>query len=323
MSATADHLLDRRRLRRSLTLWRVLAVLLAIAALAGLGYAFGGGRNLVGVGPEHIARITISGFISGSRNTLQLIDRVADAKNVSAVILSIDSPGGSASGAEGLYDSLRRLAEKKPMVAVVNGMAASGGYIAALGADRILTRQTAFVGSIGVLIQFPNVSKLLNSIGVNVEEIKSSPLKAAPNGLEPTSPEARKAMEAVIADSYAWFKNLVKTRRSLDDSAAAVVSDGRVFTGHQAVELKLADAIGGEKEAVDWLVANRNVKKDLSIRDWRPQSDSSRFDLWTLAAFGARLFGQEGAASALERTALTQDLMNGYGLMAIWLPVKE
>ena len=162
-----------------------------------------------------------------------------------------------------------RLKAKKPLVVVVEGLAASGGYITAIAADHIVAQQSSLVGSIGVLFQFPNFSELLKTVGVKVEEVKSSPLKAAPNGFEPTSPEARDALDALVKDSYAWFKGLVKERRGMDDAQLEKVADGRVFTGRQAVDLKLIDQLGDEKTAVAWLVAQKNVKKDLPVRDYK------------------------------------------------------
>ena len=121
------------------------------------------------------------------------------------------------------------------MVVVVDGLAASGGYIAAMASDRIVAQQSAIVGSIGVLFQFPNVTELLKTIGVQVETIKSSPLKAAPNGYEPTSPEARAAVESLVKDSYDWFRNLVRDRRHLDPAQLERVADGRVrFTARKS-----------------------------------------------------------------------------------------
>ena len=149
------------------------------------------------------------------------------------MIVHIDSPGGTTAGSEQLFDSLSRLREKKPMVVVVDSLAASGGYITALAGDHIVAQQTSLVGSIGVLFQFPNFTDLLDKIGVKVEAIKSTPLKAAPNGFEPTSPEARAAIKSIIKDSYAWFKGLVQDRRHMSDAELAAVDDGRVFTGHQ------------------------------------------------------------------------------------------
>src|SRR5436189_4750610 len=131
---------------------------------------------------------------------------------------------------------------KKPIVVVLECLAASGGYITASAADHIVARQGSLVGSIGVLFQFPNFTDLMKTVGIKVEEIKSSPLKAAPNGFEPTSPEARAAIDALVKDSYAWFRGLVKERRGMDDAQIEKVADGRVSTGRQAVELKLIDA---------------------------------------------------------------------------------
>ena len=162
-----------------------------------------------------------------------------------------------------------RLKAKKPLVVVVEGLAASGGYITAIAADHIVARQSSLVGSIGVLFQFPNFTELLKTVGVKVEEVKSSPLKAAPNGFEPTSPEARAALDALVKDSYAWFRGLVKERRGMDDALLEKVADGRVFTGRQAVELKLVDQLGDEKAAVAWLVAEKKVKSDLPVRDYK------------------------------------------------------
>ena len=145
------------------------------------------------------------------------------------------------------------------MVVVVDGLAASGAYIAAISADHIIAQDTSLVGSIGVLFQFPNFTQVLKTIGIQVEEIKSSPLKAAPNGFEPTSPAARAAIEAIIVNSYAWFKGLVKDRRQMTDAQLAGVDDGRVFTGRQGVGLKLVDELGNEKTALAWLSKEKHV----------------------------------------------------------------
>ena len=211
-----------------------LAVLIAIAAVLGVATMFrGSSTSLVQASGPQISRVTIRGIIRGDEDRLKALESLANSRATRAVIVHIDSPGGTTVGSEELHDALRRVANKKPMVVVVDGMAASGGYIAAMAADHILTQKTSLVGSIGVLFQVPNVSHLLETIGVKVEEIKSSPLKAAPNGLEPTSPEARAAIESLVRDSYAWFKDMVKERRKLEGEALDRVSDGRVFTGRQ------------------------------------------------------------------------------------------
>lgn len=322
MSSDADLLADRRNLRRKLTLWRVLAGLGVVVAIVIGGLAWRGDVSVGGSGP-HIARITISGFISGDRRTLDLIKSVEESRTVSAVVLNVNSPGGTTSGAEALHIALRDLAAKKPMVTVVGGLAASGGYIAALSTDHIVARETSLVGSIGVLFQFPNVSQLLNTVGVKVEEVKSSPLKAAPNGFEPTSPEARAALQSVVDDNYRWFKQMVHDRRRLDDAQVEKAADGRVFSGRQSVAMKLVDELGGEREAIAWLEKEKGVAKDLKVRDWRPKSSNSGLNLWSLAEISARLAGLDGVAASIARAAQEPVGLRLDEPLALWQPVAE
>src|SRR5580700_2744291 len=270
MSLDTEHIVDRRRLRRKLTFWRVLTVLIAIIAVVGVAVvARRSDGSLAQPLTPQISRVTIQGIIRGDHERTEALDNLARSRNTRAVIVHIDSPGGTTTGSEELHQALRRVAAQKPTVVVVDGMAASGGYMAAMAADHIVTQSSSLVGSIGVLFQFPNLTDLLGKVGVKVEEIKSSPLKAAPNGLEPTTPEARAAIESLVRDSYAWFKDMVKERRKLDGEALDRVTDGRVFTGRQAIELKLADEIGREQEAIDWLAKTSNIDPKTPVRDWR------------------------------------------------------
>jgi protease-4 len=230
----------------------------------------------------------------------------------------IESPGGTTTGAERLYGELRRVAEKKPVVAVVGTMAASGGYIAAMSADRIMARGNSLVGSIGVLFQYPNFASLLDKVGVKMEAVKSSPLKAAPSGYEPTSPEARAALNALVVDSYDWFKDMVKERRGMTDAELAAVTDGRVFTGRQGLPLKLVDAIGGEREAIEWLEKEKGVARKLPVRDWKKGRSIERLGLLGASGEIARFLGLNGLADALQRGATAQEAQLLDGLLAIW-----
>lgn len=290
MSSSADYLLDRRRLSRQVTTWRAVAFGVAALAVLGLGWRFAGASGEV----AHIAKLRISGVITGDAATLDALRDIGKSR-ASAVILDIDSPGGGTTGSEEIYEAIRRVAANKPTVAVVGSLGASGAYIAAIATDRIFVRQTTLIGSIGVLAQYPNVSGLLDKLGVKYESIKSSPLKAAPNGFEPTSEAAHDAIAAVIADSFAWFKGLVRERRGMSEDELARVDDGRVFTGRQSLPLKLADALGGDQEATDWLVANKNVAKDLSVRDYTP---GSRLGGWRLTSLAEAAFGGVWSAAA-------------------------
>src|SRR5437762_7024651 len=268
MSLDSDVIVDRRRIRRKLTFWRVAAALVAIAAIVTVGLLAAPGARSTLTSSGSIARVNIDGLIRSDRERVEALERL-EKSSAAAVIVHINSPGGTTAGSEQLFDALTRLKAKKPMVVVVEGLAASGGYIAALASDHIIAQQSSLVGSIGVLFQFPNVTDLMRTIGVRVEEIKSSPLKAAPNGFEPTSPEARAAIEAIVMDSYAWFRAMVKERRNMDDALLQRVADGRVFTGRQGVELKLVDQLGNEKEALAWLAREKNVDAKLPVRDYQ------------------------------------------------------
>jgi protease IV len=322
MSLDADLIVDRRRMRRKLTFWRVIAIgviVLAVASVAALGSNRAG---FTGVRP-YIARVTIEGLIRGDRDRVQAIDRLARSSLARAVIVHVDSPGGTTAGSEQLYDSLTRLRDKKPVVIVVDSLAASGAYITALAGDHIVAQQTSLVGSIGVLFQYPNFAELLDKIGVKVEGVKSSPLKASPNGFEPTSPEAKAALESIIKDSYAWFKGLVQDRRHLSDSELQTVSDGRVFTGHQAIGLKLVDELGDERAALAWLAKEKNVDAKLPVRDYELRGRFS--DLPFLHASVVALLDATGLSALARRLGdwgmiAEVDRFNLDGLLALWHP---
>jgi protease-4 len=311
-TSAADYLVDRRRLRRQLGFWRIVAFVAAALAIVVVGARFSRATGFAG-GP-HIARLTVTGFIAGNDETLRLIRAARDSSAVAAALVRIDSPGGGTEGSEEIYDELRQLAAKKPVAAVVGGMAASGAYIAALGADRIFARGNSIVGSVGVLVEYPNVSGLMDKVGVKLESIKSSPLKAAPNGLEPTSDEARAAMAALVADSFDWFKALVKDRRALSDEELAKVDDGRVFTGRQGLALKLVDALGDEHDAIAWLEKDRGVAKNLPVRDYKPGTGWTGWKLSSLAAAAADFVGLTSLAEALRY----EDRPPVDGLVSLW-----
>ena len=322
MSLDADLIVDRRRLRRKLTFWRVVAIGLIVLAIAGAALLGSNRTGLTGVRP-YIARVTIEGLIRDDRDRVQALDRLAKSKTARAVIVHVDSPGGTTAGSEQLFDSLSQLREKKPLVIVVDSLAASGGYITAIAGDHIIAQQTSLVGSIGVLFQFPNVTDLLDKIGVKVELIKSTPLKAAPDGYEPTSPEARAAINAIIQDSYGWFKKLVQDRRHLTDDQLAAIDDGRVFTGHQGIDNKLIDELGDERAALAWLAKEKNVDAKLPVRDYELHSRFSDLPfLHAAAVAGLNAIGLSGLARELGNldTVAAMDGINLDGLLALWHP---
>lgn len=325
MSLDSDIIVDRRRIRRKLTFWRVMAALIAIAAIAGFALIATPGARGSFATAGSIARVQIDGLIRSDSDRTRALERLENSQ-VAAVIVHVNSPGGTTAGSEQLYDSLTRLKAKKPLVVVVEGLAASGGYITAIASDHIIAQQSSLVGSIGVLFQFPNVSELLKTVGVRVEEVKSTPLKAAPNGFEPTSPEARAALDALVKDSYAWFKELVKQRRGMDDTQLEKVADGRVFTGRQAIDLKLIDQLGDEKTAVTWLEEQKGVKKGLSVRDYKlePRFGDLPF-LKTAAAVTLEALGFGSIAHQIAQTGVVQavDRLGLDGMLALWQPAAS
>jgi protease IV len=317
MSLETDLLVDRRRLRRKLSVWRVVAFLAVVAALVAAAVA-AGGKGALQKRADHIARIKVSGFVGDQTANLKLFDDIADS-GAKAVLVEIDSPGGATTGGEALYKGLRKLSEKKPTVAVIDNLGASAAYLAALGTDRILSRRTSLVGSIGVLVEYPNISQLMDKLGVKLEAIKSSPLKAVPNGFEPTSPEAFAAMASIVNDTYGWFKGLVEERRKLDDKTLATVTDGRIFTGQQALDLKLIDGLGDDKDAIAWLETTKSVPKDLPVRDWEKPSEGSSFGLARAVVAGlASSLGLGQLAGAIVSAPAPDAALDG--LVSVWHP---
>jgi protease-4 len=321
MTIDAEAIADRRRLRRKLSFWRVVGILALIVAVGIAGYV---AANRFGVteGQAHVARISVNGFIAGNQRLADLMERVGKSSSVSGVVVSINSPGGTTTGSEELFRNIRALSAKKPLVAFVDGTAASGGYITAIAADHIVARETSLVGSIGVLFQYPDLSGLMDHVGVKVQEVKSAPLKAEPSPFKPTSPEARAALESVVKDTYEWFKRIVRERRGMSDSELAAASTGQIFSGHQGLPMKLVDAVGGERDAVMWLERQKGLRKDLPIRDWKPRSDRD-FSLFAWAATGADLFGLENIGEAFRRAAAGAEAAQLDGLLAVWHPSEK
>jgi protease-4 len=310
MISEAELIVDRRKLKRRVTFWRILAVLLAIATIAALLWSQGW------TGGDQIARVRIDGLITGDQKTMDLLKRVEDEDRVKAVILRIDSPGGTTAGSEAVYDAVRQISAKKPVVAVMDTMAASGGYITALAADHIVARGNTITGSIGVIFSMPEFSKLLATVGVTMEELKSGDLKAEPSPYKPMSEKARAASMELVMDGFAWFKGLVAERRQLPMPTVDVLSDGRVYTGRQAVANKLIDALGDEATAVAWMEKDRGVAPKLPVRDWKPESEGGGLGLGFAAAdIVLKSLGLKGFQEAAQRAQLD-------GLLVLWHPAQ-
>lgn len=295
----ADRIVDRRRLKRRLTVWRLIAIAALVAAVVAV---VGKASDLSH--KNHVARLEVEGFIFEDRWRDKALRDLAKDDSVKALVVSIDSPGGSVVGGETLYNSLRAVSGKKPVVAVVRGLGASAAYMAALGCERVFARAGSLTGSIGVIMQTADMTELLGKIGVKPETIKSGPLKAQPNPLETMTPEAREVAKQVVLDFHHLFMEMVGERRRMTAEQVLPLADGRVFTGRQALENGLVDALGGETEARTWLKETHGVSEDLPIRD----VDIERDQPWERVLSGAI-----GKALFSERVRLD-------GLVSVWHP---
>lgn len=290
MSLDSDIVIDRRRLRRKVSFWRIVCFLIAVVGV-GTVFLLSTGIGDLSKSQQHIARLSIDGAILDNRERLEMIAKMAESDSVKGVIVAINSPGGTTTGGEGLYVALRDLAEKKPVVASIGTIGASAGYMTAIAADHVVARYNSLTGSIGVLFQFGNAKGLLDKLGLQMDAVKSSPLKAEPNFYEPATSGAKAVLESLVADSYDWFVGLVADRRGFTVAEAAALANGQVYSGHQAKENKLVDAIGGEDEAIRWLEQEKNVPKGLEVIDWKLSEETE---------FG--MLAQSGINTALPAT---------------------
>ena len=290
MPLDADLLVDRRRLKRRLSLWRGLAVL----GLAGLVLALLlRGEDRLGLFPAgaHVARLEVEGFIGDDRRVQEALERIRRDDTVRALIVAIDSPGGSVSGGEALHGALRRVAERKPVVAVMGGTAASAGYMAALPAARVFAREATVTGSIGVVMQSVDASELAARLGVRVEALPSGAFKDQPNPFRPLTEDGRAELMRVVRDLHEQFVAMVAAGRDMPVERVRELADGRIFTGREAVRLGLVDAIGGEVEARAWLAETRAVPAELpartiEIRGLAERTFGAALDAVLRAAFG-------------------------------------
>lgn len=306
----AELIVDRRQLKSRLLRWRIAAVIAILAALGSFLWTGGDFKKY----STHIARVRIDGLITGDQATLNLLDEIAKSKKVAAVIVRIDSPGGTTAGSEAIYEHIRKIARDKPVVAVMDTVAASGGYITAIAAEHIVARGNTITGSIGVIFSFPEISKLLDTLGIKMEEIKSGELKAEPSPYKPVSDRVRQVSNEMVQESFGWFTGLVAERRNLSLERVKVLADGRVYTGRQAATAKLIDALGGEEVALEWLQTKKNVPQDLEIVDWvNPVGVDPTGLGFSVTNAVIRILGFEGLKRQVESARLD-------GLLVLWHP---
>ncbi|MCV9962415.1 signal peptide peptidase SppA [Pararhizobium sp. BT-229] len=307
---------DRRQLRRKLGFWRLVSI--ALVLLAGVAaYIYASAGQTGAFGRPHIARVNISGIIQDDRELLERLNRIAETDAVKALVVTISSPGGTTYGGEVLFKAIRKVAAKKPVVSDVRTLAASAGYMIALAGDRIVAGETSITGSIGVLFQYPQIKTLMDKIGVSLEEIKSAPLKAEPSPFHPASDDAKAVIQAMIDDSFNWFVDLVADRRKMPRDEALKIADGRIFTGRQALKLKLVDELGGEDEIRAFL-DGRKVSKSLDVVEWKAPGSSLPFGLGSAAAAWLKSLGYDAFPSLGSLEKLGREKLFLDGLVSVW-----
>jgi len=317
VSLDPDVIIDRRRIKRRLSLWRFVAVVSVIAAAIAAVQVFSD-SGIPFARKSHIAAIDITGLITGKRKRVEMLREIKESKAAKALIVRIDSPGGSTAGSEIIYEELAQIAAEKPVVAVMKSVAASGGYLIAMAAEHVIARGNTITGSIGVYVQWARVDEALASLGIEVDQIKSGPLKAEPDLFGVTSPLARSVTRKMIQDSQDWFVSLVADNRPINITRVHVLADGRVYTGRQALEAELIDEIGGEREARAWLVANKGLSEDLKIEEWKIESSSSLPVGVKIVSSAAALLGIPiDTQFGLESVVSSQRLD---GLLSLWHP---
>lgn len=305
MPPVSDLLIDRKRIKAQLVGWRSLALVLIFGAIA----FFASGITPGPIGKprkSYIAHVTIEGIMTDDPDFIAMLKDLRDDKNVKAVIVSLDSPGGTTVGGEEIFIQLRGIAQQKPVVGVMHTLCASACYMASLATDHVVARAGTLTGSIGVLLQSVEMSGLAEKIGIKPITVKSGPYKDVPGLAEPFTEDERKVVSEIVIDAYDRFVAMIVEGRKLDEATVRRIADGRVYTGNQALKLKLIDGLGGEEEVVAWLAQNRKIDPDLDIVDVEPHKEYQSLIDKLSQSMGISIFGR--SSKGLD------------GLVSIWHP---
>jgi protease-4 len=282
------------------TFWRVTTIIIAVVLVATAIGRFSGATSR-----SYIARLDVEKLIVNDSDRLKALDAIIGDSNVKALLVTINSPGGTVVGGEALYHALVRAGDKFPVVAVMGDLATSAGYMIAVASDHIVAREGTITGSIGVLFQTAEITDLLGKLGISVEAIKSGPLKAEPSPFKKLTPVVRQATQTLVDDMFDMFVGMVASKRNLTPLKVRSLADGRVFTGRMALKEGLIDAIGGEREALQWLTEKKGLDENLPIRKLKIKRD---VEDWF-----------EHLSSLARKTVLSERLTLD-GLVSVWHP---
>jgi len=262
----------------------------------------------------YIANYNISGLLISADDIIEDLEELKSNNEVNSIIISVDSPGGTTVSAEEIYLKLKEVSLVKPTAIVMRNIATSGAYLLSLGGDVIFSRENTITGSIGVLLQWARVDEALSKLGIEVNEVKSGKLKAEPDFFGEIDEEAQKVTKEIIDETFEWFIRIVKVERNLNPSEINTISDGRIFTGRQAIELNLVDEIGDKNDAKIWLVKNKEIDSNSVIIDYGKSKKPSFIEL-SLANI-MDYFNISTPYTGRIRSNLS--LVNNGGLQSVW-----
>jgi protease IV len=218
----------------------VLAVLSTARGGQGLGL---GGR---------IAVIDIDGVVTDDAEYLRHLRRFRDNASVRGYLVTINSPGGIVAPSQSLYQELRRIRaeDEVPVIAAIGGVGASGGYYIALAADSIFALPGSITGSIGVIMEIPDASELMDKVGVRVQTVMSAEHKDVGSPFRPLGPGDRAILDTLVLDVYGQFVDVVAQERGIERGEVERLADGRILSGRQALDARLIDRLGNREDAL-------------------------------------------------------------------------
>ena len=227
---------------------------------------------------DKIAVVELRGVILQSEDVVKQIKKFREDKSVKAILLHVDSPGGGVAASQEIYEEVRKTRERKPIVVSMASLAASGGYYVSCGATKIVANRGTLTGSIGVISEFFRFDPLLNKVGVSVNTIKSGKLKDAGSPFREMAPTEKKYFQDLMDGVHKQFMAVVEQERKLPHETVTELSDGRVFTGEQAVALGLIDTTGTFEDAIEITAKLAHIKGKPSIVRERKRG-KSLFDM--------------------------------------------
>jgi protease-4 len=228
--------------------WILLGLFVVIVAVSAVIALLSEGDGL-GLG-EKVALVNVEGAILDSKSPVDEIKEYLSDPSIKAIVLRVNSPGGGVAASQEIFAIVKRAASEKTVVVSMGSVAASGGYYISAPATRILANPGTITGSIGVILEIPNVQGLMDKVGVRTEVIKSGKHKDLASAFRTMSDEDRRVLQNVIDDVYEQFIEDVAAARDLGVDEVRRMADGRIYTGRQALELGLVDELGGLEEAI-------------------------------------------------------------------------